>query len=114
PAARIVLKADRPRVSTAWDDVVFITATVVDEKAVVVPSATAKVKFTVSGPGTIIATDNADNYNVESFPSTERQAFDGQCVAILRASAPAGRITIKAVAEGLVEGAAQVDAAGGK
>src|SRR5439155_6540040 len=82
----IVLAADQPSLTPAWDDVVYVSATIVDEHAVVVPSARNDITFTLSGPGVIAAVDSADNASHEPFRGTHRRAFNGLCVAILRAS----------------------------
>jgi beta-galactosidase len=58
--------------------------------------------------------DNADASSVEPFQASERKSFDGRSIAILRASAPGGRITLKAAAAGLAAGSIQIETAGGK
>jgi len=105
--AKILLTADRSRLGTGWDDVAFVTATVVDANGVEVPGADATIAFAATGPGRIAATDSADNSSHESFQSTERRAFQGRCVALLRASA-AGGIVVKATAEGLEAGSVTI------
>ena len=39
-AVKIILAGDRPTLSPAWDDVAYLTATIVDEQGIQVPSAT--------------------------------------------------------------------------
>ncbi len=56
--AKITLTTDRTSASPIFDDVVFVRAVVTDAKGVRVPTWDASVKFTVSGPGVIVATDN--------------------------------------------------------
>ncbi len=107
-AAAIVLAADRATVSAAWDDVVYVTATVVDAKGVRVPGAAARIDFAVSGPGVLVAVDNADVSSIEPFQATARTVFDGQCIAILRASSASRRIVVKATAAGLTGGSVQI------
>jgi beta-galactosidase len=41
--------------------------------------------FKVEGPGEIVATDNGDPTNLVAFPSHQRAAFNGLCLAIIRA-----------------------------
>jgi len=65
------------------------------------PRAENKIRFHVKGPGEIIATGNGDATSHDSFQSLEPKAFNGLCLAIVRASAP-GKITIEAEADGLV------------
>ena len=108
PAA-VVLKVDRPRLTAAWDDVAYVTAEVVDEHGVVVPSAADEITFAVTGPGSVVAVDNQDITSHESFQGNERSAFQGRCIAIVRASGP-GRIGITANAASLKPGSVALEA----
>jgi beta-galactosidase len=107
--AKIVLSADRATTGTTWDDVVYVTVQVVDEHGVQVPSAAPKITFTAAGPVAILATDNGENASHEPFQAPTRTAWEGQCLAILRATA-AGRITVSATAPGLTASAVTLNA----
>jgi beta-galactosidase len=99
--AKILLSADDKKLSPSWDDVSFITATVVDGNGIVVPNASDLISFKVAGPGVIAAVDSADNSSHESFLASERHAYQGSCQAIIKATAVKGRITVTATAAGL-------------
>ena len=99
--AKILLTTDRSSLAPAWDDVAFVEAVVVDENGVVVPGANDLITFKVAGRGAVVAVDSADNNSHEPFQATERRAYQGRCFAILKASAPSGRITLTATASGL-------------
>jgi len=45
--------------------------------------------------------DNADNASHEPFQASERHAYQGECVAFIKATAPAGKIVLTASAPGL-------------
>ena len=111
PAARIVLTADRAQLTPAFDDVVRVTASVVDASLVPVPTADEVVTFAVTGPGLVAATDSADNASHESFQANARHAFRGSCVAFIRATATTGRIELTASAPGLASATVLLDAA---
>ena len=102
--AKIVLTANRDQLPSDWNEVAFVRATVVDAHGVLVPSATNLITFKISGPGVIAAVDNADNASHEPFPAGERHAFQGRCVAFVKASAPSGKIVLTASAPGLESG----------
>ena len=102
--AKVVLTANRDRLPSDWNEVAFVRTTVVDAHGVLVPSATNLITFKVSGPGVIAAVDNADNASHEPFPAGERHAFQGKCVAFVKASAPSGKIVLTASAPGLESG----------
>jgi len=60
------------------------------------------VTFALDGPGEIVATDNGDATNLESFQSKERAAYNGLALVIIRTKAGApGKLTLKAAGEGL-------------
>jgi beta-galactosidase len=109
-AARVLLASDRTSLAPVWDDVIYISATVVDEKGVVVPNADDLISFKVSGVGRIVAVDSANNASHEPFQATERRAYQGRCFAMLKADAPRGRITLTATAPGLAGGSVTLDA----
>lgn len=99
--AKLLLSADEKTLTPTWDDVCTLTATVADEAGVLVPDAQDSVTFTVTGPASIVAVDNADNASHESFRGNHRRAYQGRCIAVLRATAPQGEIRITASAPGL-------------
>jgi beta-galactosidase len=75
----------------------------------VVPRSHNRLTFTVEGPGRIVATDNGDPTNFESFLSPSREAFNGLTLAIVRATRGAsGQIRITATADGLRTGTVRV------
>jgi beta-galactosidase len=98
--AKVMLSVDRPRLRATWDDAAFVTATVVDANGVTVPNADPLITFQLSGPGAIAAVDNADHASHEPFQASTRRAFQGWCIAIVKANRT-GPITITASAPGL-------------
>jgi len=106
PAAKLLAQADRTTIAADGLDLAFVTITIVDRDDVLVPHAQNRVRFSVDGPGEIVATDNGDPTSFESFPSAERNAFNGLCLAIIRAQpGQPGPITLRAASEGLEEAA---------
>jgi beta-galactosidase len=90
-----------PTLSLDWNDVAFATATLVDSSGTVIPDSTTLVHFTVSGPGKIIAVDNGNLLDHDPFDATQRPLFEGNAIAILRATSESGAITLTATAEGV-------------
>ncbi len=99
--AKISLTADRNLLAPVWDDVVYVTAKVVDENGVLVPNAGDLITFRISGPGVVTAVESADNNSQEPFQASERRTYQGSCVAILKATSVSGRLTLSASASGL-------------
>jgi beta-galactosidase len=101
--AKILLQADREKLAPLWDDVSYVSATIVDKNGVLIPGADNLITFKISGPGVIAAVDSADNSNHDSFQASERHAYQGRCFAILKSTASSGKIRLTAAAAGLSE-----------
>jgi beta-galactosidase len=111
-AARLETLPDRATIRADGRDLSFVTVRVVDADGDVVPHASHRIRFTVDGPGEIVATDNGDPTSFVPFPSPERAAFSGLCLVVVRARpGQPGRIRLSAVSEGLGAGAAVITAA---
>ena len=104
PPARILLTTETKRLSPNWDDVAMVRATVVDKQGIAIPRASDLITFTLTGPGVIAAVDNADNADHEPFLATSRHAFQGTCVAFIKATKSSGTIKITAAAKDLNPG----------
>jgi beta-galactosidase len=103
---------DRPVIQADGRDLSFVTVRVLDGKGFMAPRADNRIKFTIEGPGEIVATDNGDPTSFEPFQARERKAFNGLCLVIVRAKAgQTGRITLTASSEGLKDGATFITAA---
>ncbi|MGC4090478.1 MAG: hypothetical protein QM756_21910 [Polyangiaceae bacterium] len=83
-------------------DLAFVTASVVDRGGLTVPRSRHELSFSVEGPADLIAVDNGDPTSLESFQSSQRKAFNGLVLAVLRARREAGVITLRAAADGLL------------
>ncbi|MEO6523403.1 MAG: glycoside hydrolase family 2 TIM barrel-domain containing protein [Mucilaginibacter sp.] len=108
PAA-VILSADKSKIANDWDDVSYITATIVDAKGIPCPIADKVVVFSTTGAGLVAFTDNGSLANQESMTSPERHTFKGKCIAILKANAPSGKIIVKATVAGLQSGSVTID-----
>jgi beta-galactosidase len=101
PAA-LNIEPDRKTISADGKDLSFVTVTVTDKHGVMAPRADNRISFDISGPGEIVATDNGDPSDFESFPSHDRKAFNGKCLVIIRGKAgQPGKIRLTATADGL-------------
>jgi beta-galactosidase len=101
PAA-LQAQADRSALASDGRDLAFVTVRVVDKDGRLAPRAHDRVRFTIEGPGELVATDNGDPTSFESFQSPERAAFNGLVLGIVRTKAGAGgTITVRAGGAGL-------------
>jgi len=102
PAAKLTLQADRNIIRDDGRDLSFVTVTVADQNGLLVPRSMNLIKFSVEGPGEIVATDNGDATSFESFQAPEHSAFNGLALVIVRAKAgQSGTIVLKAESDGL-------------
>ena len=87
--------------SADWNDIAYVTATLVDANNTVIPDSTTIIHFATTGPGNIIAVDNGNLLDHDPFQATDRKLYEGHTIAILRATAPSGNIPLTATTEGL-------------
>lgn len=100
-AKRVELSLSRERLGKGWDEVAIVQARIVDENGTVLPRAENKISFSANRGGKIIAVDNGSIVSHELFQTTERNAFHGKCIAIVRRVEDTGRIVVVAESEGL-------------
>lgn len=105
--AKLALSSDKTAVSTASDDLVYITCDVLDKNGTLCPNADNSVTFTVMG-GTIIGTDNGHGANVEKFSGSTHSAFSGKCLCVVKHDGASGTMKITATANGLTAGTISV------
>jgi len=108
-AAKLLLTPDRSTIANDGRDLSFITLTVADKDAQMVPRSMNMINFEISGPGEIVATDNGDPTDMTPFPSKDRKAFNGLALAIVRAKrGQSGQIIVTAEAAGLETARARI------
>ena len=102
PAAKLLLEPDRARITADGQDLSFITVTVADKDSLLVPRSKNQVQFSISGPGEIVAVDNGDATSFEPFQASERRAYNGKALVIVRSlNGKSGVIVVKAESPGL-------------
>ena len=105
--AQLAHSSDKTAVSTASDDLVYITCDVVDKNGTLCPNADNSVVFAVVG-GTIIGTDNGHGANVEKLSGSSHSAFSGKCLCVVKHDGASGVMKITATANGLTAGTISV------
>jgi beta-galactosidase len=99
--AKIKLAVSKQTLANTWDDVVFVNVSVVDKRGTLVPDADDLISVTVEGNGFLAAVDNADSSSHEPYQARRRKAFQGMCLALLKANASRGKIKLTATAQNL-------------
>ena len=90
------------RISADGQDLSYITVELVDGHGVRNPMAENLMKFDVAGPGQIVAVANANPMSTESYQSSQRKAWQGRCLLIVKSNKMAGTIMVRASTKGLV------------
>jgi len=100
PAAKIILREEP--VMPGGGGLIYVDATITDNKGNPAPQAASPLHFSVTGPAQLVATDNGDATNHTAFQSPDRHAYNGKCLAILKASpSGTGSIAVRADSDGL-------------
>jgi glutathione peroxidase len=107
---KVALKAEKAHAVNDWDEVVYLTAAVLDAQGVRCPNGREEVTFTIAGPGEIVSVDNGDVYNHERYKSDRQTVYKGEAIAIVRATADKGTITVTASAAGLESSSVTLEA----
>jgi beta-galactosidase len=107
--AQLQLKPDRGTIANNGLDLSFVTLTVTDKDGRTAPRAKNAIRFSISGPGEIVATDNGDPTDFTVFGSKERKAFNGLALVIVRARrGQSGNITVTAQSDGFADATTQI------
>ena len=107
--AKVLLTVDKPAITKTWDDVSYVTATVVDGNGVICPNTDKLITFGVSESGSVIAVDNGDVTSHDSYRGLERRTYNGQCITIVRAKSASGLISVTATSPELEAGKVTID-----
>jgi beta-galactosidase len=98
----IILSADRTNIAPVFDDLAHISVTIVDSNGVPCPTATNHLTFAVTGPGRIAALSTGDQTSHQAFQATERNAFNGFCLALVKTTNSTGPVGLTVTAAGLI------------
>ena len=93
-ASKISLKVDRDTIQADGYDQAFIETDILDANGIMVPDASNLVNYSISGPGKIVGLDNGNPISLESFKGSQRQAFNGKCLAIVQSTGTEGEIVL--------------------
>lgn len=99
--SQLRLTVDKNSLGNWWDEVAFVNALVLDDQGTVVPNADNLINFTVAGSGFVAAVDSANSNSHEPYQATQRQAFQGVCLALIKANANRGKMKVTATSANL-------------
>jgi beta-galactosidase len=110
PPVRIIAQADRSMIAGDGKDLSFVSVELRDASGTPVLTDNRPMRFSIVGPGEIVATDNGDPTDFTVFSSSARKLFNGRALAIVRA-APGrkGSATLRVEADGLPASTVRID-----
>ena len=100
PAA-IRLTPDRSALAADHSDLAVVKVEVIDAKGRLVPVASNKISFALTGPAKLIGVGNGDPSSHEPDKAESRSVFNGLAQAIVQTTGEGGNITLKAESPGL-------------
>jgi beta-galactosidase len=111
--ARILFTADAPgnALTPDWNDTRYVIATLADADGTVIPDSATVIHFAVSGPAKIVAVDNGNFRDLDPYQATQRKVYLGNALALVRATAASGSITVTATADGIPPATVKLNAA---
>jgi len=107
--SQVKLMADRIAINANGQDLSYITVELLDEKGNRNPKSENLVKFEIEGPGTIVGVGNANPVSTESYQTSNRKAWQGSCLVILKSEHSKGKITLKATSGSLKQADIVID-----
>jgi len=102
-AEMLVLSADRNEIIADGQDLSYIRVEITDKNGVIAANASNKLEFEIEGPGVIIAVDNANLKDTNSYVSNTRNAWKGKALVIVGSTKDSGSISLKVKSPGLKE-----------
>ena len=96
--------------NAAYGDIAFVTVEVVDADGVLVQHGEPAISLEVTGAAQLIAVGAANPLSEELYVNSERKAYHGRLLAVVRTTGNAGEITIEAQSEGLPTAQIQIRA----
>lgn len=96
----IQLEVNADRTELAAGDISYLTISLVDDKGILNTAVDRKITVSVEGAGILHGLASADPWSEENFFDTERNAFYGKALAVVRAKNEAGVIKVTVTADG--------------
>jgi len=99
----LTLTPDKQVLAADGASLSYVAATLTDARGTVVPHADNLIRFSVSGPATLTATDNGRQENAYGYTVPSMPAFNGRALAVVGATREPGTIRVTATVEGLLK-----------
>jgi beta-galactosidase len=98
---QLQMKPDKMNIKADGQDLSYITVEVQDSDGFLIPDAENLIQFEIEGPGTIVGVGNANPISTESYIQSERKAWRGKCLVIIKSEKREGLIRLQANSKAL-------------
>ncbi|HYK44107.1 MAG TPA: glycoside hydrolase family 2 TIM barrel-domain containing protein, partial [Parafilimonas sp.] len=109
-AVKIVLTADRNKITADGSDLSFVTVSITDKDGNPVPDASNLIHYSISGEGFIAGLDNGSETDLASFKGHDHKTFNGLGLAVIQSNGTKGKINLTATADGLQAASVEIKA----
>ncbi len=92
---QVKLTADRPFIKADGQDLCYVTIELLDDKGRLNPNAEDLLHFEIEGDASIAGVGNANPTSIESHQQTQRKAWKGKCLVIVKAGKTPGNVKLK-------------------
>jgi len=99
--AKLAVKVDRHEIAADGQDLAYVTVSILDAKGRLCPEADTLIQFKVAGAGKLIAVGNGNPIDHDDFQATQRKAFHGLALGIIKAGKASGTIGVTVSANSL-------------
>lgn len=99
--SQLKLTVDQPVLKADGQSLSYIAVELLDQEGNIHPKAEDEIHFEIDGPGEIIAVANANPMSTESFQQSQRKAWQGKCLVIVKSGKEPGEVTLRATAAGI-------------
>jgi beta-galactosidase len=99
--AFIRLTPDREIINAAYGDLSYVAVEMLDAEGNLARNADNNIRFTVHGPGTLLAVGSGNPKTEEMYTGNQRRLFNGLAMAVVRSDGTEGEIAITAESDGI-------------
>jgi len=105
----ILMTADRSLIKADGQDLSYIRVELLDGKGDRNTMADNLMNFEIDGPGTILAVASSNPMSKESYQQSNRKAYQGRCMVVVKSTGNPGDILLKASSTGLNPGTITIE-----
>ena len=102
--ASLRVTSDRSRIMADGADLSLVTVEVLDGSGRVSPTACPELKFSLRGPGALLALGSGDPASHEPEHGDSHTAFNGLCLALVQSTTEPGEVMLEVSSPGLMSG----------